>query len=188
MESKVKDYESLRNEIGSGDVLMYKGTGMTSWVIKKATGSEYSHAGIVVWWNNRLMVMEAVGKGVIVTPLSANIDHYVGDVEWYRSVDPISDDKRISMVQFAQKESAKKYSTWKATFLGMGRYIGLDFDKDDELKKSDQLFCSQYVSAIYTAVGVDLKKNTGDAFMVPDDIAISPKLIFKATLKKLTKK
>ena len=60
-------------------------------IIRWATGSPYSHAGLAVWWNERLMVLEAVGKGVVVTPLSANVRGYHGDVEWFTSVD---DDRR----------------------------------------------------------------------------------------------
>ena len=186
MQLKTKSYKSFRDEVKNGDVLMYKNSGIIAWIVMKIIGSEtYSHAGIVAWWNQRLMVMEAVGKGVIVTPLSYNIEHAHGDVEWYRSVEPISDERRIQMVQFAQQELGKKYAMWKAILLFIGRTLKLDFDKTDKLKRENHLFCSQYVSAIYNSIGIDLKKNLSDRFMAPDDIAASPKLEFQAIIKKM---
>ena len=75
-----QEYQIIRDTINNADVLMYKGTTLISRIIRKLTKSEYSHAGIVAWWNERLMVLEAVGKGVIVTPISSNISHYKGEV------------------------------------------------------------------------------------------------------------
>jgi hypothetical protein len=166
---------------------MYKGTGIFSWLIKKATRSEYSHASVVVWWNQRLMVMEAVGKGVIVNPLSHNVDHYHGDIDWYSSVQDIAPEQRTHMVQFAQQELGKSYDTWKAILVGIGAFFKKKVEEQDELRRSTELFCSHYVAEIYNAIGIDLKKETSDRFMVPDDIARSPQLQFRATIKKTAK-
>ena len=75
-------YQDLRTEIKTCDILLYQGKNWFSRAIRWVIGSPYSHAGIVVWWNDRLMVIEAVGKGVVVTPLSQNLSHYKGPVPY----------------------------------------------------------------------------------------------------------
>ena len=84
----------VREEVGrphikNGDVLMCRGRSLESRIVRWVTRSEYSHAGLAVWWNGRLMVMEAVGRGVIVTPRSKNFLSYPGYVEWFTSVEEI---------------------------------------------------------------------------------------------------
>lgn len=61
-------YRDVRSAINDGDVLMYLGRNLPSRLIQWATRSRYSHAGLAAWWNGRLMVLETVGKGVVVTP------------------------------------------------------------------------------------------------------------------------
>ena len=87
MESRMVKYAQARDQIKNGDVLMYKGRGLVSSVIRWVTHSPYSHAALAAWWNQRLMVMEAKGQGVIVNPTSRSIRHYRGDVEWFSCKD-----------------------------------------------------------------------------------------------------
>jgi hypothetical protein len=80
-EPKELKYTDVRQDIKQGDILLYKGRTFVSWAIKFFTRSEYSHAGIAAKWNDRLMVMEAIRKGVIVNPLRRSVKRYKGDVE-----------------------------------------------------------------------------------------------------------
>jgi len=104
------EYDDNRGEIKNGDVLLYRGRSLESRLIRWATRSRYSHAGLAVWWNGRLMVMEAVGRGVVVTPLSKNVSFYPGYVEWFTSVEEIPDHQRLQMVELAQQELGKEYA------------------------------------------------------------------------------
>src|SRR5512139_2424038 len=113
------DYGQSRSQIRNGDVLLYRGRSWESRVVRWATGSRYSHAGIAAWWNNRLMVMEAVGKGVVVTPISQNVQAYSGRVEWFTSVEEIPDDQRLQMVEYAQQELGKEYTLQRVVLLGI---------------------------------------------------------------------
>lgn len=178
------EYDQDRSHIKNGDVLMYRGRSLASRIIRFVTRSRYSHAGLAVWWNNRLMVMEAVGRGVIVTPLSANIVAYRGDVEWFSSAGEIPDAQRIAMVEFAQQELGKEYALRKAILLGLRRLFQTDIEKRDRLKREGTLFCSHYIAEIYNAVGRDLKKGVSDRFMSPGDIASSPLLKREGALRK----
>ncbi len=183
-----KQYDDVRNQIKNGDVLMYRGRSLVSKLIRWFTKSRYSHAGLAVWWNDRLMVMEAVGKGVIVNPLSVNVAHYDGRVEWFASVAEISENERIELVRFAQQELGKEYATWKIIAIGLAILFGKSAETTDKLRRERRLFCSYYVAQAYNAIGRDLKKNVSDRFMTPDDIASSPELKRRGVLRKRKRK
>jgi len=183
-DSQVRLYSSVRGKIKNADILLYKGQGIISWLIKLVTRSPYSHAGLAVWWYDRLMVMEAVGKGVVVTPLSINVAHYDGGVEWYQYKDDIPDVDRVKMVHFAQQQLGKKYAIWKMVSILFYRLFQWNVDKRDQLYRTKRLFCSYYVSEVYDSIGRKLKVNVSDRFMSPGDIAQSPHLKKIAVLKR----
>jgi hypothetical protein len=182
--TKAVNYDDIRSQIKNGDVLMYRGKSLQSRIIMFITRSNFSHAGIAAWWNNRLMVMEAVGKGVVATPMSLSVGKYDGRVEWFTSAEEISDDERLQMIKFAQEELGKEYATWKATKLGLKIFFQHDKEKRDQLRRERQLFCSYYVAQIYNSIGRDLKRGVSDRFMTPRDIADSPMLRRVAVLRK----
>ncbi len=182
--SQKEFYRDVRSQIRNGDVLMYRGRSLQSRLICLITRSRYSHAGLAVWWNDRLVVMEAVGRGVMVTPLSSNVRHYDGRVEWFTSREEIPESERIQLVAFAQRELGKEYATWKAILLGLRILFNRRVEERDRLRREQRLFCSYYVAQAYNATNRDLKKGVSDRFMSPGDIATSPLLRRVAILYK----
>lgn len=174
MENKISRYEEVRPQIKNGDVIVYEGKSMVPKLVSWFTRSPYSHAGIAVWWNERLMVMEATMRGVMVMPLSRNIFRHKGKVEWFTSKQEISDEDRLRMVIFAQEELGKSFARWKAVLFGLKILLNRNLSRQDQLRMENKLFCSQYVAQIYNSIGLDLKKNREDRFMSPGDIARSP--------------
>jgi len=166
-------YDVIRPHIKNGDVLMFKGKYRSSFFIQWSTKSVYSHAGIAVWWNKRLMVMEAVEEGVRIIPLSRKIESYRGNIEWFTCKKEISKRDRLRMVISAQEELGKRYAKWKTIVFGWKILFKRKLSEKDELRKENKLFCSQYVAGIYNSVGLDLKESRADRFMSPDDIANS---------------
>ncbi len=181
--SQPQTYSDIRSQIKDGDVLLYEGYTLPSRIIRWATRSRYTHAGVAVWWNDRLMVLEAVGRGVSVTSLSANLRHYRGHVQWFTTIEPVAQDKRREMIRFAQQELGKGYALWKSLVLGLFILFRRGVDKRDRLRRENKLYCSWYVARIYNAVGLDLKKGVSDRFMTPEDIARSPLLVRRGVLK-----
>jgi hypothetical protein len=177
-------YDDVRSSIKDGDVIMYRGRNLPSRLIRWATRSRYSHAGLAAWWNRRLMVLEAVGKGVVVTPLSTKVRQYHGAVEWFTCVEDIAEVDRHRMIEFAQQELGKEYARWKAIKLGLRILFQKGQKQRDELRRARQLFCSHYVAEVYNAVGKDLKKGVSDRFMSPADVANSPLLKRAGVLRK----
>ena len=176
-------YSEVRKTVASGDVLLYEGETFFSWIIKKVTRSRFSHSGIAVWWNERLMVMEAVSRGVVVTPLSASVGQYKGHVHWYASKRPLGEGDRKRMIVFAQEELGKEYALWKAVWVGIRLVFNWKTEERDELKREQKLFCSAYVAQIYNSIGVDLVPGLSDLSVVPEDIARSPELVHQGVLK-----
>lgn len=176
-------YDDVRNRIKNGDVFMYRGKTLQSSLIQWVTRSPYSHAGVAAWWNDRLMTMEAKGNGVVASPFSRSVRQYHGDVEWFVSTREISEEDRLRMVIFAQEELGKTYGRWKTIVLGIQTLFSRDPDRRDRLRRQKNLFCSEYVAQIYNSIGLDLKKKTSDHFMKPADIANSPLLENKGTVK-----
>ena len=179
-------YNAKRNDIKNGDVLLYKGTDIFSYIIRSFFDSPYSHVGIVVWWNARLMVVEAVNKGVIATPLSENLRRYKGGVDFFQVEQELSEEKRLMMLQFAQMQLGKSFNLWALLKSGMRVVLGLSLtDKDGAFRHpAGRYFCSQFVSDIYKKGGVDLDIDLSSTRTSPDAIAKSPLLKFRGVLKR----
>jgi hypothetical protein len=181
--SNARSYSDARQEILNGDVLMYRGRSRLSRWIRTVTRSPYSHAGIAMWWEGRLMVLEAVRSGVVVTLMSANVSHYDGGVEWFRCRMEIDGERRTRMVRFAQDQLGKKYALWMALVVMFALLFNWKKGRRDELRRTGSLFCSHLVAQVYNTAGLDLKKGLEDRFMSPCDIADSPLMEKVAVLK-----
>src|SRR6187200_3309553 len=76
-------YPEARQEIKTGDVLLFRGTSAVSRIIRWGSRSPYSHAGLAAWWGDRLIVFQAVSHGAQVVPVSSAVDAYDGQVDWW---------------------------------------------------------------------------------------------------------
>ena len=103
-------YQDCRESLADGDVLLFKGKGIISWLIQRRTGSPYSHAGIIAWWNDRLMVLEATSGGITAMTLSQRIQSEQGRIDYFQPKDTISPSTRRQMVVFAQQQLGKQYA------------------------------------------------------------------------------
>ena len=169
---KVVDYPSVRDEIQDGDILLFRGKSWLSRFICWVTDSPYSHAGILAWWNGRLMVLEAVSRGVRTSRMSLVVSKYSGKVELWTTDESLS---RFEVIRTAQLLLGKRYSKFKLVqnlkrlLFGRGR----DEPIDPEAPPED-FVCSEFVSRVWRAGGIDLVKDTPDVYTMPSDIAKSP--------------
>jgi hypothetical protein len=189
--SKHLNYDKVRATIKDGDVLLYKGKGILSWFIKKLSRSEYSHSGIVAWWNDRLIVMEAIRKGVVVTSLSRNVAHYHGDVEWRTTKKRIPEHRRLAMVRFAQKQLGKEYNFLELIVMGtkiilmkLLNLVLVRLGKEKRIFEDERVICSQFVAETYESIGITIETKVAPPFIAPADIANSKLFKFKGALKK----
>ena len=190
MELERLKYDEIRKQINDGDVLLYKGkgffrSGFVATLVQIVTRSPYSHAGIAVWWNKRLMVIEAIRDGVIANPISLSLKRYHATVEWYScNEEKISDEKRREMILYAQEELGKSFAVLLAFwFMIEILFIGR-FSKSDRFHRENRYYCSEFVSNVYTRVGLHLERWRSDRYMSPDDIAHSNLLSPRGVLQR----
>jgi hypothetical protein len=183
--SKTLVYSDIREQVRTGDVLLFQGTSLLSRVIRWGSGSNYSHAGFAAWWDRRLLVFQASGRGAEVLPMSSAVDAYDGQVDWF-ALKPkyrLSSDCEQQLVTHAVTLLGRAYSKsglvalmWR---MAQGRFRG----RPDPSTCPDSLFCSQYVSYCFRMVGPDLVLGTDDGSTSPADLSTSPLLEKRGVLR-----
>lgn len=167
-------YAGIRREIRDGDILLFRGKSWISRIIRRVTGSPYSHAAIVSWWDDRLMVLEAVGKGIVVSRMSIVVQQYSGKVELWTTDEKLV---RTEVIRAAQRLLGKRYSPYKLV-RNLARLVFRRprHDEVDPDAPPDDFICSEFVSRVWRAGGIDLVKDSPDMYTKPSDIAKSPRL------------
>ncbi len=176
-------YTDIRSQIRTGDILLFQGSSPLSRVIRWGSGSDYSHAGFAAWWDGRLLVFQASGRGAEVLPASSAVDAYDGQVDWYALGDEHhARIDRHQLVTTAVTLLGRSYARLGLVQLMLrmlrGRFRGLP----DPKVCPDAVFCSQYVSYCYRQAGLDLVEGTDDGSTSPADIAASPFLLRRGVL------
>lgn len=207
-QSNFASYGTIRDALKDGDVLLFRGTrGIVGAVIRWATRSRYSHAGLAVWVEvggaRRLMVAESRElRGCRVVPLSAAVAGAVVDV--YRPRSWLADGLDLERVLGAALERLGGAYGWGAILkdaagrlpvlalvqaLGLLRKIpvlgraldrvpfGRAYSEDDLEDPGARVKCSTYVALCYRAGGLDLVPNLADRSTDPGDLARSAALV-----------
>lgn len=176
-------YLNIRDQIKNGDFLFCSGNGPMSELIKKATNSPYSHVALLMWFHDRLMVLESVETiGVHMVPLSSYVQNYNntnkpynGDVFIGRHnilsdllVSPNTEKTTtLRIMQRALDLLGKKYGTKDLAKIALRLTTGIGRREDD-----DEYICSEYVAECLRPVGISFTNIGG--FTVPKQIAEDP--------------
>jgi uncharacterized protein YycO len=127
----------------SGDVLLFRGGGVLSRLIRLATHSRYSHAGLVFRYRERVYCLEAVGKGVRLAPVSRLLHHYPDGI-FYCTLGA-ADPARETALGFGFQQLSLPYDV-----LGLVRFaLALIFATRRPVKPDQRWFCSELVAAAY---------------------------------------
>lgn len=173
-------YSQVRDEIEDGDVILFRGEAELSHVISGISQSAYSHAGFVLSWYHRRMLLSAEMPKVQALPLSIKVAHYKGRIDWYKLLPEGRaqlDLERLAVE--ALTNLGLEYGTSKLFELASHFILGTDANDDDCCPET--FVCSQYVSRCFRLAGLDLSAKS-DLATVPGEIAISPVLRYQATL------
>lgn len=147
-------YDEARDEIRSGDLLAWSHRGWGSWydfqiqAVRIFTQSEYSHVGIAWVIAGRVFVLEAVGGGVRIMPLSALLPCY-----WLR----LGATWTPAAEAAALGEVGKPYSKLQAIAAFLGR---LRAGADGKWQ------CAEYGWWVLQKLGIDLGETYTPARMV----------------------
>lgn len=194
----VRDYESFRKSVRSGDILLCSGSGVFSAMIQQATGSVWSHVGIILRLDSidRVMLLESVEPiGVRTVRLSKYLEDYSNDGKPYPG----------GLAVIRHREFEKK--TGKAGLTELTQYavdmFGYPYDKDEiakiaarilaskvpftkkQMKKIEpdrEFICSEYAARCYEQTGIEVQWNQL-GFIAPSDFAADPNFELVAVLK-----
>ncbi len=181
----VVDYDNFRTEINHGDILLCSGTSFISELIKKATGSIWSHVGIVLKIEaiDRIVVVESVESvGVRTIALSSYCKDYNGTGEAYpggimiarHAAFPADQQFIHAMAAFGVDLFGYPYDKQEiariATRIATGGLFGSERTPDDKV-----YICSEFVEAMLARVGIVCARNAL-GFVAPSDIAADPQV------------
>jgi len=171
-------YQDLRDQLKTGDLLLFRGNLLLSAVIERLSDSPYSHVAILARWRDRVVAFQADLRGVEVLPASTMVCKYSGKVDWW-SLKP-----ELRQGPFQENELFDtaltllgiKYAYWRLFELGLRILLGRALNPKDAHATPDSLFCSEFVSRCYrNASGdlLDVNKTANDACTSPADFAAS---------------
>ena len=191
----MKTYEDIRNELKTGDILLFSGQGFISDAIKWITKNEYSHVGMVLrikgydyvalWESTTLGNVPSIfggkRKGVQIVQLSQRLKKYRGKVVV----------RHLENFEFGQKERAiirrlrtevdkKPYekNIWSLIKSALDKTpLGRNRKKD-----LSSLFCSELVAEAYTRLGL-LPKNEVSSEYTPADFSAKAGMKLKGGAK-----
>ena len=159
-------YNNIRNELNTGDIVLFSGKGAVSNIIKLFSASKWSHVGMVVkvadmdlvlvWESTTLSTVKdeidgTFKKGVQTVSLSSRIDTYDGDIAVRKFEGTITPEmtRELTAVRKEFKDKPYEESNWElANSL-------LDFDiLPANAEDFSSLFCSELVGEALSRMGI----------------------------------
>ncbi len=172
-------YHDVRAQIRTGDLLLFRGSHPLSRLIRRATHSPYSHAGLLTWWApreaaaiQRLMVLEATHPFITLRPASEVVGAYLGTVDWF----PLQEQYRPKLrtevlLQEALERLGNEYSV-AGLFDNLWARLGLLALA--ARSRGRKRFCSEYVSECMRMALQDPVVEVSDHFTSPQALSQSP--------------
>lgn len=179
-----KRYGDVRDQIQSGDLLLFRRQGLAGAAIAALGRSIYSHVAVAAWWGDELMCLETRerfgGRAVL---LSALVDECPGRIDVYDA--HVYAWHREAIVSAMRRHAGKKYG-WGTIAWHVWRSLPLvrwfvEPPVDDQANGSP-LVCSSLVSRVYRQAGYDPALNLSDQATTPGDLARSPLFSYRWTL------
>ncbi|MDQ0217640.1 hypothetical protein ELQ35_06115 [Peribacillus cavernae] len=173
-------FEDAKTEILEGDMLFCSGNYLVSELIKKASGSLFSHVALLFYWNGHVFVLESVeDDGVRAVPLSHYLYNYENSKGKYDGEVYIARHEGIASPAF-EKEKLKSM---------FGKAIGLlnrNYDKEEIARivariglgigkhQDDEAYtCSEFIDECFKEIDIKLSRDPG-GFIYPEHIAADP--------------
>ncbi len=151
-------------KIKTGDILFTSGTSWLSRKIRETTNSPYSHVGVCVncmsGKQTTTLVVEAVGDGVVITPLFKYLRNYKNSGRAYpgkvyigRYKGNITAIERNRIGTSALLNVGVPYDDISIVKQALNDWFGWELSDNDDYK----VICSELVKKCYGAIGIPLK-------------------------------
>jgi hypothetical protein len=191
-------YADLRGKVMPGDVLLCAGSGIFSTMIQRATGSVWSHVGVILRLEaiDRVMLLESVEPvGVRTVRLSKYMTDYKNGKPYPGGMVVI---RHRDFAKKAEKKGLEKLAKFAVD------QFGYPYDKDDiariaarilaskvpfspaemrRIKTDKEFICSEYVALCYETLGLKIPWDRR-GFIAPADFARDERFELVGVLKK----
>lgn len=180
-------YSQARSTIQDGDVLLFRGRGLVSWLIRSYGRSPYSHAAMALWVGNVLLCLEIrefkCGRAVT---LSSQVRKYSGRIDVYRPSSYYRYDGAGAAVAMLRK-CGSEYGYWGVVVAWLRHLpfvrLAMPLPRENGGSATHREYCSEAVAnAMRTGGGLDVHR-LPDRACEPADLGWSEKLTFKHALK-----
>ena len=182
-----QNYQNIRADIRTGDILLCSGSAVFSKLIQKATKCIWSHVAFVVRLDsmNRIMVLESVESfGVRTVPLSFYVNNYNGSNKGYPGrlllarhddIKDVSITRMHKMSQFAIDLFGYPYDNDEIIRIAarVGKSL-FGFTKN-EVKRDREYICSEYAWECFNKIGIKIDYDKR-GFVAPKDFARAGKV------------
>lgn len=170
-------YQAWRDQIRTGDLLLFRGDYLLSHMIESLSDSPYSHVAILARWKDRVVAFQADTRGVEILPVSKMVCRYNGKVDWWSRVDGFGDEAfEEKLLDAALTLLGTRYGYLPLIGLAFRILLGRALKARDAHATPDSLFCSQFVSQCYRVASdgrFDVNPKVNDASTSPADFVRS---------------
>jgi hypothetical protein len=185
-------YSQIREQLMTGDILLFSSVGGFSSVIEEATDSLWSHAGFI--WRvgepglDRVLILESIENvGIRAVAASSRLNGtpaaprpYAGHLlaaRHRRLPQPVPAQTMATMTRFAIDHLGYPYSPEELVKIACRITLGLlKISLPGELQPTKAYICSEFVAKCFDAIDIDLAPDR-DGFMAPGDIAADPDVV-----------
>lgn len=160
-------YDSVRDSLKTGDLVIFSGKSAVSNFIKLFSGGKWSHVGMVLrlkefadavllWESTTLnnvadIETQAATKGVQLVPMSQRVASYDGEIAVRRLNKAVTAKMQRALAERRKALSRKPYEAGEIELL-KAAYDGIAGQSSGEDLSS--LFCSELVAEAYQAMGL----------------------------------
>ena len=162
---RLRPKETTMSTLMNGDIILSRESTMASWVIRKATSSEWSHVGL--FFNQTDFISAVPFKGVCVQNISV-----VKTSAVYR-LKGITEDQREALRTFVFSKMGTPYDMRQVFLLGW-RILTNTINKHGDDPTPTKYECMEFVAEAYNSIGVQFGKYVDN--LLPNMIVNSPLL------------
>lgn len=153
-----------REKLELGDIVLIKSESRISQMVRRLTGSQYSHAILYVDVSS---IIDSDGYGVQSNNLQRLLIENEDDAVVLRIKDENKKDKIIEAEIFARQKIGTEYSTDEAKIATISKEL--------EAKEPNRQFCTRFIAQAYENAGIKLVENP--AYCVPEELLNSKELV-----------
>lgn len=173
-------YNEIRNDLKTGDIVLFAGKGLISWLIQKITNNQYSHVGMVLRidgfdfvtiWESTILgdtpdIFHQKKKGVQIVQLSKRIKNYKGKIAIRMLHDfEFGEEQEKIITQLRHEINNRPYEKNYLSLIKSAWDGKLGKNKKKDLSS---LFCSELVAEAYMRLGLIAKDQVSSEYTPAD--------------------